>query len=212
MKRALSILFITMLVVVLSACNGGSTAGKEADYDTTKKMVVDILQTEDGKKALREILSDEKMKQQLVIQSDAVKKALNEVLASDKAKDMWTKLFEDPKFVKAYAKAMSDEHKKLMKELMKDPDFQKQMLELMQNPQINKQMLSVMKSQEFRKHLEKTIQETLQSPLFQSKMTEILLKAAEDQSKQQGKQSQSGQSGQSGQGGQSGGSNSTGGQ
>lgn len=196
MKRAICILFISMFVIVLSACNGGNVSGKEADYETTKKMVVDILQTEDGKKAIKEILSDKKMKQELVIQSDTVKKALNEVLTSEKAKDMWTKLFEDPKFVKAYAKAMADEHKKLMKELMKDPDFQKQMLELMQNPQIKKQMLTVMKGQKFRKHLEKTIKETLQSPLFQAKMTEILLKAAEDQSKQ-GKKSQSGQTGQS---------------
>lgn len=211
MKRAIYFSFITMLIIALSACNGESSASKEADYDTTKKMVVDILQTEDGKKAIKEILSDKKMKEQLVIQSDVVKKSLNEVLTSDKAKDMWTKLFEDPKFVKAYAKAMSDQHKKLMKELMNDPEFQKQMLDLMQNPQIDKQMLNVMKGQKFRKHLEETIQQTLQSPLFQAKMTEILLKAVEDQSKKQGKQSKSGQSGQSGQG-QSSGSSSSGGQ
>ncbi|WP_077324002.1 spore germination lipoprotein GerD [Virgibacillus siamensis] len=213
MKRAICAAFITLLIVVLSACSGESSASKQADYDATKKMVVDILQTEDGKKALKEILSDEKLKKQLVIQSDVVKKSLNEVLTSDKSKEMWTKLFEDPKFVKAYAKAMADEHKKLMKELMNDPEFQKQMLDLMQNPQIDKQMLEVMKSQDFRKHLEKTIQETLQSPLFQAKMTETLLKAAEEQSKQGGKQSQSsGQSGQSGGSGGSGSSGSAGGQ
>ncbi|WP_188456410.1 spore germination lipoprotein GerD [Virgibacillus oceani] len=209
MLRFVLISLASLTLLTLSACNGQSAAGEKADYDTTKKMVVDILQTEDGKKALTEILSDEKMKQQLVIQADVVKKSLNEVLASDKGKEMWKKLFSDPEFVKTYAKSMSDEQKKLMKELMNDSDFQKQMLDLLQNPEISDQILEVLKGQKFRAHLEETIKQTLETPLFQAKITDILLKAAEEQGKQKdggkaeqsggGDQQQQGQ-GQSGQG------------
>ncbi|RYG72821.1 spore gernimation protein GerD [Lentibacillus lipolyticus] len=206
LRMILGALFL-ILVTIISGCGGQDAAGEKADYDTTKKMVVDILQTEDGKKALKDILSDEKLKQQLVMDSEEVKKAINNVLTSDKAKDMWKKLFEDPKFVKAYAESMSKQHKKLMKELMNDSEFKQQMIDLLKDPQVTDQMLSVMKSQKFSKHLEETIQKTLETPLFQEKITKILLKAAEEKSKnqQQGQQSKDG-SGGSGSGSGGGGS------
>jgi len=205
----MSLLGITL--TLLAACNGDTAANKEGDYEATKKMVVDILQTEDGKKALAEIMADEKLKQELVIQSDVVKSTINEALASDKGKEMWTTLFEDPKFVEGYAKSMSEEQQKLMKDLMNDAEYQKQMLELLQNPEITDQMMTLMKSQQFRAHLEETITQTLETPLFQAKIQEILLKAAEQQS--QGQQGGGGQSGggQGGGGGQSGGGGESGG-
>ncbi|MEC5425976.1 spore germination lipoprotein GerD [Virgibacillus sp. C22-A2] len=200
MIRLFLILISGLSIILISACNGGNASGEEADYEKTKKMVVDILQTEDGKKALGEVMADEKLKQELVIQSDVVKDSINETLVSEKGKEMWTKLFEDPKFVEGYAKSMEDEHKKLMKSLMNDSDYQAQMLELLQNPEITDQMLSVLKSQQFRSHLEETIQQTLETPLFQAKIQEILLKAAEEQSKKEGGGGQS-QEGGGGEGG-----------
>ncbi|MUV38131.1 Spore germination protein GerD [Lentibacillus sp. JNUCC-1] len=168
-------------IIVISACGGEGESAKEADYETTKKMVVDILQTEDGKKALNEILSDEKMKQHLVMESDMVKNAINESMASEKGAEMWKKLFEDPEFVKKYAESMSKEQKELMKALMQDAEFQKQMLEILKDPKMTEQYLTVIKSQEFSAHLEETIQKTLETPTFQAKMQDILLKAAEKQ-------------------------------
>src|SRR5690625_6421268 len=53
------------------------------------------------------------------------------------------------------------------------------MLELLKNPEIKEQTLDVVKSQQFRSHLEDTIQETIETPQFQAKMKDILLKAAE---------------------------------
>ncbi|MBP2079086.1 spore germination lipoprotein GerD [Oceanobacillus polygoni] len=183
-KVCLTLLGISLMVLV--ACNGEGGSHNEGDYEATKKMVVDILQTEDGKKALAEIMSDEKLKQELVIQSDVVKESINETLVSDKGKEMWSTLFEDPSFVEGYAKSMSEEQKELMKDLMSDAEYQKQMLELLQNPEVTNQMLSLLKSQQFKAHLEESITQTLETPLFQAKMQEILLKAAEEQAKQQG--------------------------
>lgn len=209
--KLIIITVIVLAVMLISGCNNGNASDKEGDYDATKKMVVDILQTEDGKKALREIMTDEKMKQELVLESDVVKKSINEALVSDKGKQMWSTLFQDVDFVKEYTKSMKEEHIKLMKSLMNDADYQKQMLELLRNPEMNEQMLNVVKSQQFREHLEETIQQTLETPLFQEKMQETLLKAAEKQGKQQqGKENQE-QSDGGGDGGNGGGAGGTGG-
>src|SRR5699024_2972327 len=136
-------LWISMIILsalIISGCNGGNAAQEDQDYEQTKKMVVDILQTEDGKKALKESLADEKLKQELVIESEMVKDSISETLVSDKGTEMWSKLFEDPEFVKGYAESMSEEQKKMMKNLMNDSAYQQQMLDLMKNPQIEEQM------------------------------------------------------------------------
>lgn len=183
MQRLFFILIVGMSCLMLGACSSQSSASKDVDYDETKKMVVDILQTEDGKKAIQDILTDEKMKQNLVIDDDVVKNAINNVLSSKKGQEMWIKLFKDPAFVKVYAKSMSEQNKKLLKKLMDDAEYQKQMLKLLQNPEITEQMLEVLKSQKFTAHLEEQIQKTLETPLFQAKMQDILLKAASEQQK-----------------------------
>jgi spore germination protein D len=202
MLRVFYLPIIGVSLLLLSAC-GGEAAPKETDYDATKKMVVDILQTEDGKKALGEILADEKMQQKLVIDSATVKQAIDETLTSDKGAEMWKKLFEDPKFVESYYKSIEEDQKKLMKDLMKDSEYQKQMMDLLQNPEMTEQQIQTLKSQQFRAHLEETIQQTLESPIFQAKIQEILLKAAEEQSKGGG-QSGGGESGGQGGGGSGG--------
>ena len=195
MIRITIITLMSLSILILSACTEDTKTNKETDYDATKKMVVDILQTEDGKKALKELMTDEEMKKELIIDSDVVKNAIDQVLISEKGKEMWSTLFKDPTFVENFAKSITEEQKKLMKALMNDAEFQKQMLELLQDPEMTKQMMGLMKSQEFRSHLEETIQQTLETPLFQAKIKEILLKAAEKQGKEQ--------SGSEGEGGQS---------
>ncbi|GAA0503792.1 spore germination protein GerD [Salinibacillus aidingensis] len=205
-------LLILTIFMFITACGGdtGQSQG-DAEYETTKKMVVDIVKTDEGKKALQEVLSDEKMKQQLVMDSAMVKDAINSTLTSDKGKKFWSKLFEDPKFVKTYTEATKDSQEKLIKGLMKDSEYQKSMMDLMQNPEMEDMIQQTLQSQKFKEHLEKSIQETLESPLFKAKMSEILLKAAEDMQKQQGGQSGSGQSGGGQSGGGSGGSDGGGG-
>lgn len=210
MPRFVLIAFFSLIILILGACGGGgdTASGKDNEYDTTKKMMVDILQTDEGKKALIETLNDEDMRQQLVIESDVVRKSINDMLTSEKSSEMWTKLFKDPTFVESYAESMEKENIDLMKGLMNDSEYQQQMLELLQNPEMTNQILTLLKSQQFRAHLEETIQQTLDNPLFQAKITEVLLKAAEKQQGQQGQSEQQGggeQSGEQGEGGQEGG-------
>lgn len=195
-KSWILLVFFIFLTVIITACNDQGSAGQDADYEATKKMVVDILQTEDGKKALSDILSDEKLKEQLVIESDDVQNSINNVLVSEQGAEMWKNLFNDPSFVKNYATSIQEEHNKLIKGLMNDSEYQKQMIEILQNPEISEQMLSLMKSQQFREHLQEVIQQTLESPLFQEKIKDTLLKAAEEQSQGQDQKQNQGESGQ----------------
>src|SRR5690625_928679 len=177
MKRIYLLFFIMFL---LAGCLNDSAAEQELDYDQTKKMVIDILHTDEGEKALQEIIAKDKMKQHLIMDSDVVKESITDTLGSKASVDMWKDLFEEPSFVESYQKSMADEQKKLFKSLMNDASFQKQMLNLLENPEMRKQTLTVLKGQQFREHLEDTIQETIEAPLFQAKVQELLLKAAEE--------------------------------
>ncbi|WP_084315590.1 spore germination lipoprotein GerD [Thalassobacillus devorans] len=195
MSMIRSLLFIGLFALFLTACAGNSSGSEQqTDYETTKKMVVDILKSDDGKKAMTEVLSDEKMQQSMVLESKVVSDAVNKALTSEQGKEFWTKMFSDPKFVKGFADSMKKEHEELLKGLMKDSEYQKLLIDVFQNPEMVKQMQTVMEGQKFREHLEKTIQETLNSPIFKAEMTETLLKAAEKmkQGEGQGQQSKSG--------------------
>lgn len=159
---------------MLTSCSSGSNE-YNADYEETKKMVVDILQTDDGKKAIQKMMQEDDMKRQLVIDSDIVQASIKDTFTSHASKEMWKKLFNDTEFAATFAEVMAEEQKELFKKLMNDATFQKSMLELLQNPEISNQTLSILKGQQFREHLETAIEETLNAPLFQLKVKEWLL-------------------------------------
>ncbi|MBN8237390.1 spore gernimation protein GerD [Halobacillus kuroshimensis] len=209
----LRILLPVLVLVFLAACNGSSGASEQADYDTTKKMMVDILKSDDGKKAMTEVLSDEEMQQSMALESEVVSQAVQQTLISEEGKAFWSKLFSDPTFVQEFSKVLEDQQKELMKGLMKDAEYQKLMIDIYKNPEMMEQMVTVMQGQKFKAHLETSIEETLNSPVFQAKMTETLLKAAEEmksgeeqggQSEESGQQSGGSQSESGGEEGQSG--------
>ncbi len=154
MKRHISILFLVLSIFFISAC-GNNDGSHEAEYETTKKMVIDILQTEEGKEALKDLLADKELQELLVIESDEVKETVTKAISSEESKENWKKMFQDPEFIQTYAKSISGEQKNLMKDLMHDSQFQEQMIEILKNPEVDKQMLSILTSQAFRAHLEK---------------------------------------------------------
>ncbi|WP_051189144.1 spore germination lipoprotein GerD [Halalkalibacillus halophilus] len=174
------IILIITLPLLLIACNQGEQEAKSPDYETTKKMVVDILKTDDGKTALQEVLTEEELKQQLVMQSDEVQQGIERVVAGEEGKEFWKTLFEDPSFVQTFITATMDQDKELIKGLMHDSEYQDQLITIFQNEQMQQMVLSILKSQDFKAHLEQSIQETLNSPMFKAQMTEALIKAAEE--------------------------------
>lgn len=195
---------LIIFIFVISACAPREESGTQMDYEETKKMVVDILKTDDGKKALQEVMKDEEMKQVLIMDQNVVKETIETTLTSDKGAKFWQKVFEDPKFVESFAKSIKDEHEKVIKGLMKDPEYQKMLIDVFKDPEMEKSMLDAVKSQEFRKHLQDVVMETLSSPLYKAKIQETLLKAAEEmgqQGQQQGGEQGGGEQGGGEQGG-----------
>ena len=78
-------------------------------------MVVDILKTDDGKKAIQDVMSDDKMKEKLVMDQKVVSDTIQQTLTSDKATEFWKKTFSDPKFAQSVAKNMRSENEKFLR-------------------------------------------------------------------------------------------------
>ena len=184
MKRIFLFLLLILAIFFTTSCaqDQASTGGK-LDYEETKKMVVDILKTDDGKKALQEVLSDEKLKEQLVMDHAVVTETVEKTLTSEKGIEFWKKTFEDPKFAESIAKTMQKENEQLLKNLMNDPEYRGKMIEILKDPELGKEVTNLLKSNEYRDHVKQVVTETLESPLYQTKIQELLLKAAEEQSK-----------------------------
>lgn len=183
MKRNCSLLVLFIAMIFLSAC--ADQQSEQMDYDETKKMVIDILKTDEGKKAVQEIIKDEEIQKKLILDQRAVNDTIQKTLTSEQGKDFWKGTFEDSKFAEGFAKTLRNEHEKVLKQLMKDPEYQAMLLDVLKNPQMEDEVMTVLKSQEYRKYLQEVITDTFTSPLFKTKIEETLLKAAEDLQKQQ---------------------------
>ncbi|GLB61343.1 spore germination lipoprotein GerD [Cytobacillus sp. NCCP-133] len=179
MLKKFRLLLPFAIVLFISGCGQGESGG-QMDYEQTKKMVVDILKTDDGKKAIEELMADDKMKEKLVMDQKVVAETIEKTLTSEKGTEFWKKSFEDPKFAESMAKSMQKENEQLLKDLMKDPEYRGMMIEVLKDPELEKEVTNVLKSKEYREHLKKVMTETFESPLFKAKIQDILLKAAED--------------------------------
>ena len=179
-KRVLLLLFTVFL---LTACGAQPTA---PTYDEMKKMMTDSLQTEEGKKAVRQMFSDPEFKELLILEQPVVKKSVEDTLLSKKGEDFWKKTFEDPKFNESFAKSVKEQQQEIMKQLMDDASFQKQMEEFFSQPDMLKQLETVTQSANMKKHLEKVVQETINSPLMQTKWQELILKAGDPKAEESG--------------------------
>ncbi|MGG0644045.1 spore germination lipoprotein GerD [Sporosarcina gallistercoris] len=170
-------LYLLPVLFVLAACSNAQNAAPS--YDETKKMMTDAIQTEEGKKAIRQLLSEEEFRKQLVLEQPEVTSAIETTLLSKEGKDFWKETFDDPKFQKTIATSMKDQQKEIMKALMNDPSFQKEMEEFFGTPDMQKQLENILHSGSLKKEFEKAIQETISSPLLQAKWQELILQAGE---------------------------------
>jgi len=91
-------------------------------------MVVDILQSEEGKKALQEAQASSSgpaMQMKMLKDDTQLKMTVKDVLTAPDFHKQMEKIMTDPKFSGDFAKAISKENKQLHKDLIKDPDYQK---------------------------------------------------------------------------------------
>lgn len=171
------LMYLLPVLFVLSACSNAQNASPS--YDETKKMMTDAIQTEEGKKALRQLLTEEEFRKQLVLEQPEVTSAIESTLLSKEGKDFWKETFDDPKFQKTIASSMKDQQQEIMKALMNDASFQKELEEFFGTPDMQKQLENILHSGSLKKEFEKAIEETISSPLLQAKWQELILQAGE---------------------------------
>ena len=104
MKGKSLILLLLFTMMLTSCASPEASGGEQIDYEATKKMVVDILKTDDGKKAIQEVMSDDKMKETLVMDQKVVSDTIQQTLTSENATEFWKKTFSDRKICRRYCK------------------------------------------------------------------------------------------------------------
>lgn len=171
--------FLLAVALLLGACSAEEEEG-QVDYKEVKQMVLDILQTEEGKKAIKDILKDEEFKRELLLDEPLIKKTIQDTLLQTDNKEKWQKLMMDPQFLKEYAKQLEEQNKKLIKDLMKDPEYQTAMMEVLKDPEMEKQFLNLTKTKAFRQETMKVMKEALASPYFRLELLELLSQVAQE--------------------------------
>ena len=151
-------------------------------------MVIDILKTEDGKKAIQEASqgSGESLRMQMLgsgKQSEVLKVAVKDAMTDPSFEKQMEKLMTDPKFAGEFAKAIAKENKSLHKALMKDPEYQMMLIEVMKNPEAEKLVLDVMKGAAYRKQAMAIFQDSLQNPMFRLELMNMMKKVIEEETK-----------------------------
>lgn len=186
--RILPAVFLFMLIIP-AGC-GMENASGGMPYKETKSMVLDILKTEDGKKAIQEATQEqgkqgnsEIMRMLSSKDGQQIQMAVKNVLTDPSYPKHLEKMMTDPKFAAEFAKAVQKENKKIHKDLMKDPEYQTLMIETMNNPEFKKMLFEVMKGKDYRKQTMMVMQEAMQTPVFRAELIELLKKALEEESK-----------------------------
>lgn len=165
---------LLMSIGFLASC---SSPAAQPSYEENKKMFIDALQTEDGKKAIRTLLSDPQFKELLVLDSEQVKTSVEETMLSKEAEDFWKEVYSDPKFSETMAKSMVKQQEELMKALMKDPTYLKDLESFFGSAEMKKELGKVLESSDMRKEIQKVVEETIQSPLLQAKWQKLVEEA-----------------------------------
>jgi spore germination protein D len=208
MRRPILSLLVIMLALISCSPNEGETQEQQPDYQKIKEMTLDVLHTPEGKKALQELMAEPEFKQQIVISGSDVEQMVAKSFTDEKTKKEWEKILQKPQVAANLAKVTEKQQKQLLKDLMKDPEYQKMMLDLLKDPQISAHILQLMKSQQHRKEVMKIMEEALKVPSFQEK----LMKLMEQAQKKGGKKGGQGGGGQGGGDGESGGGGGGGGE
>lgn len=202
-------------ILVLTACGSEQSSGssQQFSYKEMKTMVVDILKSEEGKKAVEEAISSSSgtssggtgtsgliSMQSIPQANEQIRVAVKDTITSPEYKKEIEKVMTDPKFAGDFAKAISSQSKQLHLQLIKDPTYQKSVQEIMKSPEMMKMFLDLTKTADYRKQTATVMQETMQNPLFRMEVLSLLKSVVQEelQPKVEKKESGSGSSGESG--------------
>jgi spore germination protein D len=235
MSRVLRFISLAAVVLLASCGTDGSSGGRgqsASSYKDTKSMVMDILKSDEGRKAVQSaafgldegagggagggssggagggMSGSTGIKTLAAGDAKQLQLAVKDVLTDQQNSAFLQNLLKDPKFAGDFAKAIQKENKQLMKDLMKDPEYQKLHLDSMKNPEYQKIVLDTMRGMQYRQYVMSIIQESMQSPLFKTEMINMLKKAIEEGAAAQAPSAGGGKDGKTGGGGGGGGGSS----
>jgi hypothetical protein len=179
MVRKALLVLIVLLCAGTSGCAGGDS---KPSYQDSKKMVLDMLRTDDGKRTLKEVIGDREMKAALVIDEPAVRKTIVETLTTQQGKQLWAELLKDPGFSVKLAETMQKENEQLLIKMMKDPGYQKMMMDILKAPELQSQYLGLLRTKPFRQQIASDLQEAVSSPMFKKELTDAVSTFLKEQS------------------------------
>ena len=187
-----------LLIILLILVGCSESKNSTLSYEEIQKIMVDTLQTEDGKKAMQQLLADPKFQELLVLDQKTVQSSIETTLLSEEAKAFWKSMFEDPKFQESYAKSLEQQHKKILEAMLTDANTQKELKAFFGQPDMQKQFETILKGEAMRKQMEEVAMETIENPLLQTKWQELIKKSGEaaTEAATQGKQGQKSGGGQ----------------
>ncbi|KHF33860.1 spore germination lipoprotein GerD [Paenibacillus sp. JTLBN-2024] len=174
------------LTTVLSGCGSEpSYAPPQGDYKEMKTMVVDILKSDEGKKAVEDALKQggggssggsggPGMQMMTMQATDQIRTAVKDTITSPEYKKEFEKIMTDPQFAGDFAKAISTQNKQLHMQLIKDPTYQKAISDIMKSPEVMKMFLDLTKTPEYRKQSMTVMQEAMQNPMFKMEVMSLL--------------------------------------
>ncbi len=181
---------IACVFLLLTACGSDSQAGGMQNYKDTKSMVLDILESEEAKKAIKKASEEQgseggggAIKLLNTPEGKQIQVAVKDVLTDPSYPKHLEKMMTDPKFAGEFAKAVSKDNKQLHKDLMKDPEYQTMLVEVMKNPEFEKILLDTLKGKAYRKQAMTVFQEALENPLFKTELMELMKKVMEEEAK-----------------------------
>jgi spore germination protein D len=179
-----SFMIVVFIIVLAVGCSqGGQSQTAKPDYKETKQMVLDILQTDEGKKVITEMMADPKVKEKIILSDIKIQQTIEESLTSPGNSKQLQEVMKDPKFAASFAKAIQKENKELQKDLMKDPEYQALMINILKNPEAEKMLMDVMKSKAYRQQTMSVMKESLESPMFRMEIYELLRKVYQEETK-----------------------------
>jgi spore germination protein D len=193
---------VVLLSLLISSCGSKSSSSPPsagASYNDTKTMVMDILKSDDGKKAVQAASqggsgggqgaggiqaqgNQSQIKLLSAGDSAQLQSAVKDVLTADPNNKFLQEMMKDPKFAGEFAKAIQKDTKQMHKDLLKDPEYQNLMISTMKNPEYEKIIMDTMKQSQYRQQMMTVIQESIQSPLFRTELLDLLKAAMKEQS------------------------------
>lgn len=173
---------ICVLVTALTACGSEqSSSSSQTGYKEIKSMVVDILKSDEGKKAVEEAMNGGEssgggmsMKMLSSASTEEIRTAVKDTITAPEYEKKIEEIMKDPKFAGDFAKAISSQSKDLHQQLIKDPTYQKSVQDIMKSPEVTKMFLDMTKSSDFRKQSMTIMTEAMQNPLFKMEVMELL--------------------------------------